>query len=101
MPLSFENDVLPETTGLRLCKMVGDDLRLAEEIQFPAGRQAVLTVLNRASIAGHVGGSIDQTSNWWADQMDADGSLIGEICLDRRSWNSLKNRWMRCRMQSQ
>lgn len=95
----FEKEVLPETVGLRLCKIVGDDdLRLAEAVHFAGGRPAVLTVLNRASICGHVGGPMDRDTNFWADQMNSNGDLIGEIRLDRESWNSLKNHWMRCRM---
>ena len=96
---AFEGDILPETSGLRLCKIVGDDdLRICEPVVFANGRQAVLTTLGRASLAGHVGGGIDRTTDFWADQIDANGSSIGEVRLDRRSWNSLKNRWMRCKM---
>lgn len=98
MTLPFENDILPETVGLRLCKMVGNDLRLAEPVCFAGGRQAVLTTLSRARVAGHVGGEIDRTTDYWADQMNQDGDHIGEIRLDRGSWNSLKNHWMRCKM---
>lgn len=99
MPLSFDNDVLPDAAGLMLCKMVGDDLRLAEPVVFVGKRQAVLTVLNRASLSGHVGGGIDRSTNFWADQLAENGDTLGEIRLDRGSWNSLKNHWMRCKMQ--
>ena len=98
MALAFDRDILPETTGLRLCKVVGDDLRLAEIVQFTAGRAGVITVLNRASVAGHVGGGIDRSTAYWADQFNDQGDMIGEIQLDRSSWNILKNKWMRCRM---
>lgn len=99
MLLPFEKDIMPETAGLMLCKMVGDDLHLAEPVIFTRGRPAVLTVLNRANLSGHVGGSIDQNTDYWADQLDANGDMVGEIRLDRDSWNKLKNHWMRCRMQ--
>ena len=100
MPLPFESDILPETVGLRLCKVIKDDeLKMAEGVIFERGRPAVMTALNRASICGHVGGGIDKTTDFWADQLDANGDHIGEIRLDRGSWNILKNRWMRCRMQ--
>jgi len=100
MALPFEQDILPETVGLRLCKIVGDDdLRMAEGVIFTKGRPAVLTTLNRANISGHVGGGIDKSTDFWADQLNSDGDHIGEIRLDRDSWNILKNHWMRCKMQ--
>ncbi len=98
MPLPFENDVQPETVGLALCKIVGKELRLAEGVLFTNGRAGVLTTLQRANLSGHVGGSIDETTSHWADQLDANGDIVGEIRLDRESWNMLKNRWMRCSM---
>ncbi len=99
MALDFEDDILPETVGLRLCKIVGDDvLRISEDVMFTKGRPAVMTTLNRASISGHVGGSIDSSTNFWADQLNNDGDGIGEVRLDRNSWNSLKSKWMRCKM---
>ena len=101
MALPFESDVLRETAGLRLCKIVGaDDLRISEEVIFERGRSAVLVALNRASLSGHVGGGIDRTTDFWADQLDANGDSVGEIRLDRHSWNALKNKWMRCKMLS-
>ncbi|NDV50567.1 hypothetical protein [Salipiger sp. PrR003] len=100
MTLPFDKDILPETVGLMLCKVVGDDdLRLAEPVMFDGGRPAVLKTLNRAHLAGHVGGSIDKSASYWADQLNSDWDTIGEIRLDRDSWNSLKNHWMRCKMQ--
>lgn len=99
MAYAFDSDILPETCGLRLCKIgAGDNLRMAEDVVFAAGRPAVLTTLARARLAGHVGGGIDRTTDFWADQLDRNGDHIGEIRLDRGSWNSLKNRWMRCKM---
>lgn len=99
MTLPFERDILPETVGLRLCKVVGDDLRISEDVIFERGRAAVMTTLNRASLSGHVGGGIDHTTGFWADQLDANRDHVGEIRLDRGSWNILKTKWMRCRMQ--
>jgi len=99
MALEFANDILPETVGLRLCKVVGDDvLRISEDIKFTGGRSAVLTTLNRAHVSGHVGGAIDTSTNFWADQLNEQGDNIGEIRLDRGSWNSLKTKWMKCKM---
>ncbi len=95
----FFEDILPNTTGLRLCKVAGnDDLKISEEVQFSGGRGAVVTTLHRAYLAGHVGGGIDETTDFWADQLDSNGDHIGEIRLDRNSWNALKNKWMPCKM---
>ena len=100
MALEFESDIEPETVGLMLCKVVNDELRIAEPVMFENGRDAVLTALNRARLSGHVGGSIDEDTMFWADQLNSDGAPVGEIRLNRGSWRSLKNRWMRCKMQS-
>ncbi len=99
MSIEFAEDILPETVGLRLCKVVGVNvLRISEDIRFTDGRKAVLTTLNRAHVSGHVGGGIDETTSFWADQLDDAGDSIGEIRLDRGSWNSLKSKWMKCKM---
>lgn len=100
MTLVFEKDVPTEAAGLMLCKIVGeDDLRISEVVTFASGRPAVITTLNRANLAGHVGGGIDSESRYWADLVNSDGDTIGEVRLDRESWNSLKKHWMPCKMQ--
>lgn len=88
-----------EAVGLRLCKMVGEDLRLAEPVVFERGRPAVQVVLQRAAISGQVG-PLGETGDFWADVLNADGDWIETVALDRGSWNILKNHWMRCRMES-
>jgi hypothetical protein len=98
----FKDDVLPDAVGLRLCKVTGkgaaEQLRVSEAARFVGGRAGLLTTLMRAKMHGHVGGGIDRTTDFWADQMDESGDTIGEIRLDRESWNALKNKWMRVRM---
>jgi len=79
--------------------MVGEDLRLGELVIFTGGRSAVITTLTRAAISGHVGGQPEANTDWWADIMDREGSMVDTIRLDRGSWNALKNRWMRCKME--
>ena len=98
MALAFDADILADTVGLQLCKMVGTRLRLADPVAFANGRSAVLSTLNRAVVCGHVGGGIDGDTEFWADQLDENGDSIGEIRLDRGSWNALKNRWMKSAM---
>jgi len=89
----------PETTGLRLCKMIGTRLVMCEGIRFSRGMPAVGTILRRASISGAVG-PIGETGDYWADLLNADGDWFDTIALDRNSWNILKNHWMRCKVES-
>lgn len=90
--------IVPErTTGLRLCKVVGNDFRMSEGVQFLNGRNAVETALRRAAISGQVG-PVGKTGDYWADFLNKDGDWEETIALDRDSWNALKNVWMRCKM---
>lgn len=92
-------DNLPQdAAGLQLCKVVREKLILCEEVMFSNGRSAVENTLRRADVSGTVG-PLGQTGDFWADVLNADGDMIDNIALDRGSWNSLKNRWMRCRIQ--
>jgi hypothetical protein len=86
-----------ETVGLRLCRHRGDDLILYEGIRFAAGRDGADTVLRRAALAGRVevGGEIQ---DHFADVLDDNGDIIETVSLDRGSFNSLKNHWMRCKV---
>lgn len=88
----------PQTAGLRLCKMFGEELRLCEGVRFVRGQIAVNTVLRRAAIAGHVevGGHL---ADHWADVFDASGDVIENVALDAASFRSLKNHWMRCKYE--
>jgi hypothetical protein len=95
---------LPEgTAGLRLCKIFpGDDLRLCEPILFTNGRSAVDTVLRRAAISG---GRIEvdpkgPLPDHFADIMNANCDMIGNIALDARSFKALKDHWMRCKYEA-
>lgn len=84
-------------TGIRLCKVVNDDLRMTEVVQFERGHEGVDTVLRRAALSGRVG-PMGDAGDYWADLMNANGEMEETIALDRASWNALKNHWMRCRM---
>lgn len=92
---------LPEAAvGLRLGRIdPRGDLLLCERIRFAAGWDGVHTVLRRAALSGRVeiGGEVE---NHLADVLDDNGDMIETIALDRRSYAALKNRWMRCRLET-
>lgn len=91
-------DLPSEAVGLRLAKITkADELILCEPVEFVGGRAAVDTVLRRAAISGPVG-PVGEAGDFFADILDADGSMIETIALSRKAWNSLKNHWMRCRI---
>jgi len=86
------------TVGLKLHRIVGDDLRSCEGVVFSKGRGAVNTVLRRAAIAGkvEVGGEI---VNHFADVLEPDGSWSETVALDADSYRALKTKWMRCNLE--
>lgn len=89
----------PSCSGLRLARITRkDELLLCEAVQFINGAAAVDTVLRRAAISGRVEveGKIE---NHFADVLDADGSMVATIALDRHSYSALKNHWMRCKVE--
>lgn len=92
----------PEACGLRLCKIFpGDDLRLCEAVRFTRGAPAVDTVLRRAAIAGRV--EVEPESplpDHFADILDANGDMIGNVALDAKSFRALKGYWMRCKYEA-
>lgn len=93
--------MIPDTaTGLKLYKIVRGDLIACEAILFKRGKAAVQTVLNRAAVSGRVevNGDIE---DHFADVLDADGSMVETVALDRKSYAALKNKWMRCKIERQ
>ena len=91
-------DLPASSVGLRLARITSkEELILCEPIRFTAGHAAVETTLRRAAISGRVevGGKI---ANHFADVLDGDGDMVETVALDRRSYNALKNRWMRCKV---
>lgn len=88
-----------DAVGLRLARITSNErLILCEEVRFSRGWAAVETVLRRAKISGRVEieGKIE---NHFADMVDFEGDIVGTVALDSGSYNVLKNRWMRCRVQ--
>lgn len=86
-----------DAVGLRLCKVRGDRLIGCEPVLFQS-RDAVDMVLRRAAICGSVG-PIGETGDFWADFLNENGDWSETIALSREAWNSLKNHWMRCRVE--
>lgn len=97
--MSFLDKLPPESTVLKLYRIDKNDRLIpCEGVLFNGGREAVDTVLRRAAISGRVevGGDIE---DHFADVMDANGSIVETISLDSESYSSLKNRWMRCKLE--
>lgn len=93
-------DRLPvDCVGLRLYRIDSrETLHACEIVIFKGGRDAVNTVLRRAVLAGRVevGGDI---KDHFADCVEADGSWSETVALDAKSYASLKNKWMRCKLE--
>lgn len=74
-----------------------NELVLCEPVEFLNGYKGVELALRRARISGRVelnGEIVDHL----ADLLDAEGTLVETVALCSRSYSSLKNRWMRCRI---
>lgn len=94
-------DNIPEdATGLRLCRInKKGELLLCERVQFVRGRDAVHTALRRAALSGRV--EVDgKIENHFADILDREGSFSLTVALDAKSYSSLKNKWMRCKLET-
>ena len=96
--LNIETGITDTMTGLRLCKVVNEKLILCDPVQFTRGTSALKTTLNRASISGDVG-PVGETGDFWADLLIENGDWIDTVKLDRKSWNILKNKWARCKIE--
>jgi hypothetical protein len=92
-------EIPANVVGIRLCKMVGDDLRLGEPVLFQKGHPAVVTLFRRAAISGVVG-PVGETGDFWADLLSDADTWVETLALDRDAWNSIKNHWARCRMDN-
>lgn len=87
-----------EATGIQLCRLTGDELRMTEKVMFARGGEGVEITLRRAAVSGLVEvNPPGELPDYWADMLDGEGDVIGHVALDRRSFNKLKNHWMRCR----
>lgn len=97
-------DRLPTATcGLRLYKInAREQLIACEAVIFAGGRDAVNTVLRRAAISGWVEVEPEgPLPDFYADVLtSADGAWEASVALDRKSYASLKNRWMRCKLNT-
>lgn len=96
-------DRLPANAcGLKLYKINSrDELIACESVIFTGGRDAVNTTLRRAGIAGRVEVEPEgQLPDFYADVLTSeDGDWEASVALDRKSYASLKNHWMRCKLE--
>lgn len=94
----------PEAKGIRLYKHTGRDNRLVacEVVMFSRGRAAVELTLRRASLAGRVQVEpFDGEMDFFADIFTSENEWSQTVLLDRGSYRSLKNHWMRCRLETE
>ena len=93
-------DLPVETVGLRLARITRrGELILCESVRFVEGRAATDTTLRRAAISGRV--EVDgKIHDHFADILDDNGDIAGTVALDAKSYGALKNRWMRCKVET-
>lgn len=96
---AFYSGEVPEAAKMvRLYRITPKEALLAcEAIDFAGGAQAIRTTLNRAAISGRVAVA-GEVVDHFADLLDASGSMVETVALDRRSYAALKNRWMKTRL---
>jgi hypothetical protein len=89
--------------GLRLIRFAGDKTHYCEPVYFVNGRNAVDTVLRRARLSGRVeiDGEVVGDKAYQADVLiGPDGEWDQHVALDAKSYSSLKNHWMRCKVDA-
>lgn len=99
--MSYQNrEKLPaESVGLKLYRInQREELIGCEDVVFDNGYAAVDTMLRRAVLAGRV--EVEgKIANHFADVLDSGGSMVSTVALDAQSYSSLKNHWMRCKVE--
>lgn len=95
-------ELLPKNAcGLRLYKIVKEQLIACEPVYFTTGFSGVEIVLRRAAISGRVEFE-GEIKNHFADILiDHDNTWNATVALDRKSYAALKNHWMRCKLEPQ
>ncbi len=90
----------PRARGLKLHKHDAHDRLIAcELVMFTGGAPSIDTILRRAALSGVVAVEpFDERMDYFADVFIDDNSSTQTILLDHRSYASLKNHWMRCRL---
>lgn len=90
-----------EARGLRLYRHnARDELLACELVMFVRGAAAINTVLRRAALSGTVAiEPFDERPDYFADVYVDEHNWTQTILLDRASYSSLKNHWMRCRLE--
>lgn len=88
--------------GLKLHKIDRrGNLIACEPVVFVRGRIGVDLVLRRAGLAGRVEVEPEgELPDFFADVLiSPDGDWETSVALDRHSYRSLKNHWMRCKLE--
>jgi hypothetical protein len=94
-------ELSPASKVVRLYKIVNDNLIACEAIEFKDGAPAIDTTFRRAAISGRVELEGD-IKDHFADILTSDDcTLLHTVALDRKSYASLKNRWMRCNLDKE
>lgn len=100
--MSIKGEVLDKAAiGLRLIRYDSKNrTHFCEPVIFARGYNGVELVLRRASLSGRV--EVDgEIANHQADVLtSADGEWSQVIALDAKSYGSLKNHWMRCKVEA-
>lgn len=91
-------EVCADACGLRLIRYTKTRAHFCEMVVFKGGRPAVVTTLNRAALSGRV--EVEgQIGDYQADVLTEGGNSWEQVvALDAKSYRSLKNHWMRCRV---
>lgn len=98
--MSMVGTVPADAIGLKLYRInVREELIGCETVIFQSGRDGVDTVLRRAAICGRVEIEGDIKNHYADFIVDRDGTWEGTVALDAQSYSSLKNHWMRCKVQ--
>ena len=101
MAVSNLDNLDPNACGLKLHRHdKRGELISCELIMFSAGYDAVNTVLRRAAISGAVKCEpFEDSMDYFADVFVSEDEWTQTVALDRNSYASLKNRWMRCKVE--
>jgi hypothetical protein len=83
---------------VRLYKIIKEELIACNAAEFYDKRKAIDIVLRRAALAGRVEIEGD-IKDHFADVYNTNGDMVATVALDASSYRSLKNKWMKCKIE--